>query len=519
MGLEERITFSRSAAESWLATMALPGLGPGVYRASAFHDPTAFPGILLPASYDALYALALLRSPAFPRGPQAGRAASFLCGFQRRDGAFRPSGIRRKDIYYPGFEYIDLHATNYALGALDLLGEGPKVEVRLGEAYRGGRRLKAWLEARDLGKPWTEGNYLVNAASLLLRDLGEAEAGGDKRRAAACSEGLDLILRWHEAVQDPATGFWHDPAASDLLSAMAGAAHDLHIYYCLGLPVPRFEAMVDASLGLLGEGISSACLDIDVVDILANLHSYGYRQGEIEAYLERKLIQVLDFQNPDGGFADTREGLRGFDGWTAYREPQGLSNTFATFFRLATIGMAAWVLFPARRGDWEFRPGIGMGYFRPALPPGHTAPAAVPPRPTLGKGDWVPRNLPRRAGHGGDSHDPGAGGHGPLPPAILEATQRKLAAIDASSLTGPGAVLRIELAGPAGAWLHLKAGEGRLILLDTEPGAPDLVLGLSSRDYLRLLEGRLNALGAYMTGRLRVKGDLGLALRIQALFS
>ena len=92
-----------------------------------------------------------------------------------------------------------------------------------------------------------------------------------------------------------------------------------------------------------------------------------------------KLGQILDFQNEDGGFPDVLAGERGFDGWTAYREPQGISNTFATFFDAPTMAMCACVLFPETKASWRFRPGIGMGYFRvegPLSPPAKAFPAA-----------------------------------------------------------------------------------------------------------------------------------------------
>ena len=74
---------------------------------------------------------------------------------------------------------------------------------------------------------------------------------------------------------------------------------------------------------------------------------------------------VCEFQNPDGGFADTREGVRRQDGWVrGYEEPQGLSNTFATWFRWIAIAMIDDCLWPGRR-DWHFRRMVGIGYRKP----------------------------------------------------------------------------------------------------------------------------------------------------------
>ena len=47
-----------------------------------------------------------------------------------------------------------------------------------------------------------------------------------------------------------------------------------------------------------------------------------------------------------------------------YEEPQGLSNTFATWFRWIAIAMIADHLWPGWR-DWNFLRMIGIGYRQP----------------------------------------------------------------------------------------------------------------------------------------------------------
>jgi len=71
---------------------------------------------------------------------------------------------------------------------------------------------------------------------------------------------------------------------------------------------------------------------------------------------------LLNFQNEDGGFADEAAGIRRQDGWVrGYAEPQGISNTFSTWFRWIAIAMCADVLWPGR-WNWRFRRMVGVGY-------------------------------------------------------------------------------------------------------------------------------------------------------------
>ena len=74
-----------------------------------------------------------------------------------------------------------------------------------------------------------------------------------------------------------------------------------------------------------------------------------------------KLEAVLARQNEDGGFGDARDGALRLDGWVrGYAEPQGISNTFATWFRVLTIAHIARVPWPAWR-RWRSRGMVGIG--------------------------------------------------------------------------------------------------------------------------------------------------------------
>jgi putative sterol carrier protein len=41
---------------------------------------------------------------------------------------------------------------------------------------------------------------------------------------------------------------------------------------------------------------------------------------------------------------------------------------------------------------------------------------------------------------------------------------------------------------------------------------------MAAQDYLDMVNGKLNPQMAFMTGKLRISGDMGLALRMQSLF-
>ena len=69
----------------------------------------------------------------------------------------------------------------------------------------------------------------------------------------------------------------------------------------------------------------------------------------------------------------------------------------------------------------------------------------------------------------------------------------------------------------AGVWaFQIINGEGTLIPGGVEK--PDITFTVSDNDWLSITEGKLDAMNAFMTGKLKVAGDMMLAMKVPALF-
>ncbi|TFK04102.1 11-cis retinol dehydrogenase [Platysternon megacephalum] len=66
-------------------------------------------------------------------------------------------------------------------------------------------------------------------------------------------------------------------------------------------------------------------------------------------------------------------------------------------------------------------------------------------------------------------------------------------------------------------FIDLTAGSGRIGRGDPERN-PDVILQMTENDLQAFFSGELHPLSAYMSGRLRVKGDLSVALKLEELF-
>ena len=49
--------------------------------------------------------------------------------------------------------------------------------------------------------------------------------------------------------------------------------------------------------------------------------------------------------------------------------------------------------------------------------------------------------------------------------------------------------------------------------------SPNITMTMKESDYLDMVNGKLNGQAAFMTGKLKIAGDMGLALKLQSLFT
>ncbi len=362
----------RERAATYLRAQVHAGAQEQWWRHSPTHDVAAYPSHLLYGTWAGVLATVLLGQHRGFDADTMARIGRALGHFQQSDGAFamRVPVSQRGDH---DEEYLALHCTNYAVGALRALGISPAQRLAFTDRLATPASLTNWLAGRDLTRPWREGNNIVNLASFyaVLAEDGHVWA----------RERLEELADWHDAHQNRETGFWHTDNGmhrAGLLSAVAGGAHNLHLYYYLDRPVPRANRIIDSCLRLGYLGVDSACVDIDVVDILSHLRWIGHRVREIDSVLERYLLELLPLQNADGGFGDNYVTPQTTYGLVT---PLGVSTTWTTYFRLATLGMVACTLLPDQGEHWAFRNTIGMGYFKPQLlreRAGRSLPTAAP---------------------------------------------------------------------------------------------------------------------------------------------
>ena len=79
------------------------------------------------------------------------------------------------------------------------------------------------------------------------------------------------------------------------------------------------------------------------------------------------------------------------------------------------------------------------------------------------------------------------------------------------------AIYQFNISGPGGgAWSVDCTQPGGKIQAGTAP-SPKCTVAAVDSDFLAIVNGKLNAQMAFMSGKLRIQGDMGLALKLQQI--
>ncbi len=99
--------------------------------------------------------------------------------------------------------------------------------------------------------------------------------------------------------------------------------------------------------------------------------------------------------------------------------------------------------------------------------------------------------------------------------AIFEEIPRRLSP---SAAKGVEALIRFNLTGNAGGTYFLEIRDGVANVAGRSNGEPQLNISVSATDFVALVNGQLNSQLAFLNGKLKMLGDMGLAMKLPSLF-
>ena len=88
----------------------------------------------------------------------------------------------------------------------------------------------------------------------------------------------------------------------------------------------------------------------------------------------------------------------------------------------------------------------------------------------------------------------------------------------ADAAKGVNAVFQFELSGPGGGVYAVAVDDGRVNVKEGPHEAPTVTLKMDADDYVKMSNGKINGHWAVMSGKLKVSGNMMVAMKMQQLF-
>lgn len=83
---------------------------------------------------------------------------------------------------------------------------------------------------------------------------------------------------------------------------------------------------------------------------------------------------------------------------------------------------------------------------------------------------------------------------------------------------GMDAVIQFNLTGDGGGQYHAIIKDGTLEVKEGTHASPKMTMTVSAKDYIDITLEKLNPQMAFMQGKLKIGGDMGLAMKMSSLF-
>jgi putative sterol carrier protein len=102
--------------------------------------------------------------------------------------------------------------------------------------------------------------------------------------------------------------------------------------------------------------------------------------------------------------------------------------------------------------------------------------------------------------------------------AVKEIFNQMPANLNADAAKGMNSVIQFNLSGDGGGNYHVIIKDGTCEVQEGTHDSPSMTMTMAAQDYVDMISGKLNGQMAFMSGKLKIAGDMGLAMKMQSLF-
>ncbi|MBI5487140.1 MAG: SCP2 sterol-binding domain-containing protein [Deltaproteobacteria bacterium] len=101
---------------------------------------------------------------------------------------------------------------------------------------------------------------------------------------------------------------------------------------------------------------------------------------------------------------------------------------------------------------------------------------------------------------------------------VRETFENMPASFKPEAAKGMNAVYQFDIVGDGGGKWYAAIADGKLTVGEGQHEKPGVTITMKTEHYLAMAEGKMGGMMAFATGKLKVKGDMILAAKMQAIF-
>jgi putative sterol carrier protein len=89
----------------------------------------------------------------------------------------------------------------------------------------------------------------------------------------------------------------------------------------------------------------------------------------------------------------------------------------------------------------------------------------------------------------------------------------------ADKAAGTNATIQYDVSGDGGGTWHAVIKDGTCAVREGTAPSPNMTLQIAAQDWLDMISGKQSGQMLFMSGKLKVKGDMGLAMKLPSMFA
>lgn len=101
---------------------------------------------------------------------------------------------------------------------------------------------------------------------------------------------------------------------------------------------------------------------------------------------------------------------------------------------------------------------------------------------------------------------------------VSDISQAMVGGFQADKAEGVDAIIQFDLSGDNGGQFYLVIKDGAVESHDGMADSPKMTLKADADDYHAVATGQMNAMQAFMGGKIKISGDMSLAMKMQNMF-